>query len=582
MSKLRQLSPEKVIPSPLPLYKLPAEAKVPKTGCPSRPSRLRVVRHVHSSPSEPEPILKEAANDDDENDDDDGDDDETTSITTVYNYYEPALKHSEAPSTLRFDSVFESGNLLRADRVRYQNHRTRDESYHEYDLYVHPDINNSAYRQWFYFQVTNMVVGVEYRFAIVNLAKSGALYQSGLQPVVYSEVAAAAHGTGWVHGGFHVRYDASERQEGSNTLRFSFVFANASDCVYFACIHPYTYTDLLDYLDALESDPVRSAVCRRTELCQTLAGNSCDLLTITSPAKEGGLPLDARRVIVISARVHPGESNSSFMMKGILDYLTSAVYGAVVLRRHFIFKIAPMLNPDGVINGNTRVSLAGWDLNRKWAYPVEKLFPTIFHLKRLISSFQRPQPSGPPRVAIYCDLHGHSIQRNIFTYGCYKSSRRGKAVLKMHAKDDPRVFPMIVAKQSDLFSFSHCNFKVQASKLNTARVVVHQELGVINSYTLEASFCGPDFGAKKDTQMSIADLEAMGATWCQSLLVYYELHAIESSGPSVGSVPVMPTPDPPRDVGHPRVEDMTTTIRRNRPSHGTLVSSTTASACWMR
>lgn len=28
-----------------------------------------------------------------------------------------------------------------------------------------------------------------------------------------------------------------------------------------------------------------------------------------------------------------------------------------------------MLNPDGVVQGNNRWSLAGWDLNRKYAFP---------------------------------------------------------------------------------------------------------------------------------------------------------------------------------------------------------------------
>ena len=64
---------------------------------------------------------------------------------------------------------------------------------------------------------------------------------------------------------------------------------------------------------------------------------------------------------------------------------------------------------------------------------------------------------------------------------------------------------------------------MQKSKANTARVVVNQELGVVNSYTLEASFCGPNFGSKKDTQFSTQDLENMGTSWCRSLLVYYEL-----------------------------------------------------------
>ncbi|RLN91604.1 hypothetical protein BBJ28_00010017 [Nothophytophthora sp. Chile5] len=228
------------------------------------------------------------------------------------------------------------------------------------------------------------------------------------------------------------------------------------------------------------------------------------------------------------------------MMQGMLDFLTGASSGAAVLRRHFIFKVVPMLNPDGVINGNTRVSLAGWDLNRKWNNPIEQLFPTVFHLKRQLAHFQLRG-----RVAIYCDLHGHSLNRNIFTYGCWTPKKRASAGIGLKAatvlvddtdapsvqsysasvKTDPRVFPMIVARHAPSFSFASCDFKVHKSKMNTARVVVHQELGVANSYTLEASFCGPDFGVHKDTQFSTWDLEEMGRSWCQSLLVYYGLLA---------------------------------------------------------
>lgn len=244
-------------------------------------------------------------------------------------------------------------------------------------------------------------------------------------------------------------------------------------------------------------------------------------------------------VIVLSARVHPGEPNSSWMMKGMIDYLTGPSSGARVLRKNFVFKIVPMLNPDGVVNGNTRVNLAGWDLNRKWSFPVEKLFPTVFHLKRQIATFQ-----ARDRVAIYCDLHGHSLNRNIFTYGCYNKKSNSKRSVSMSGlpsaignvavggntarvsvKNDPRVFPMVVARNSPFFSFASCDFKVHRSKLNTARVVVNHELGVINSYTLEASFCGPDFGPRKNTQFSTWDLEEMGERWCQSLLVYFGLVA---------------------------------------------------------
>jgi murein tripeptide amidase MpaA len=54
------------------------------------------------------------------------------------------------------------------------------------------------------------------------------------------------------------------------------------------------------------------------------------------------------------------------MMKGVIDYLVGPSIGARILRDNFIFKIIPMMNPDGVILGNTRCSLAGLDLNRMW------------------------------------------------------------------------------------------------------------------------------------------------------------------------------------------------------------------------
>lgn len=63
------------------------------------------------------------------------------------------------------------------------------------------------------------------------------------------------------------------------------------------------------------------------------------------------LLLGNRPYIFLSARVHPGETNSSWVMKGTLEYLMSNNPAAQSLRESYIFKIVPMLNPDGVING---------------------------------------------------------------------------------------------------------------------------------------------------------------------------------------------------------------------------------------
>jgi murein tripeptide amidase MpaA len=51
-------------------------------------------------------------------------------------------------------------------------------------------------------------------------------------------------------------------------------------------------------------------------------------------------------------------------MQGIIDFLTGPEKSAKILRNTYVFKIVPMLNPDGVIVGNYRCSLSGLDLNR--------------------------------------------------------------------------------------------------------------------------------------------------------------------------------------------------------------------------
>uniref|UniRef100_A0A8C9FAQ7 ATP/GTP binding protein like 4 n=1 Tax=Pavo cristatus TaxID=9049 RepID=A0A8C9FAQ7_PAVCR len=67
---------------------------------------------------------------------------------------------------------------------------------------------------------------------------------------------------------------------------------------------------------------------------------------------------------------------------------------AKVLRDHLVFKIAPMLNPDGVYLGNYRCSLMGFDLNRHWANPSPWAHPTLHGVKQLIVEMYNNPVSG--------------------------------------------------------------------------------------------------------------------------------------------------------------------------------------------
>ena len=83
-------------------------------------------------------------------------------------------------------------------------------------------------------------------------------------------------------------------------------------------------------------------------------GRNLDLLTITEPLKadyDEELFKDKKsvrkRVVVVMARQQPGESPSSLMVQGLIDFLVSKHRIALQLREKLIFKIFPMMNPGG-------------------------------------------------------------------------------------------------------------------------------------------------------------------------------------------------------------------------------------------
>ncbi|KAG8334986.1 Cytosolic carboxypeptidase 2, variant 2 [Homalodisca vitripennis] len=194
------------------------------------------------------------------------------------------------------------------------------------------------------------------------------------------------------------------------------------------------------------------------------------------------------------------------MMKGFMDFLTGDTHQARELREKFIFKLVPMLNPDGVIVGNNRCSLTGRDLNRQYRTVIRETYPPVWHTKLMIRRLM--EECG---IAMYCDLHAHSRKHNVFIYGCENKRYADK---RLHEQ----VFPLMLHKNAaDKFSFENCKFRIQRSKEGTGRVVVWM-MGVANSYTMEASFGGSTLGGRNETHFTTQDYEAMGRSFCETLL----------------------------------------------------------------
>ena len=79
---------------------------------------------------------------------------------------------------------------------------------------------------------------------------------------------------------------------------------------------------------------------------------------------------------------------------------------------------------------------------------------------------------------------------------------------------------MLFNDNFDYFNFEDCSFAVHKAKESCARVVMWREFNLINSFTLESSFCGPTRGCYRGYHFTSTMFETMGRMFCKSLVDY--------------------------------------------------------------
>ncbi|KAF5273517.1 hypothetical protein FQR65_LT17158 [Abscondita terminalis] len=387
---------------------------------------------------------------------------------------------------LVFESRFECGNLRKAIQVEQ----------FEYELFLNPDTYTTKGFQWFYFEVANMMAGVKYTFNIMNFSKSNSSYMEGMHPLMFSFNDYHLFGIGWKRTDGKVMYynnyyiNKSDNVE-YRTLSFSVTFQYPLDFVYFAYHYPYTYSRLIRLLKPLNLWNSEKIYVRVDKLCTTINNfNDVPLLTITAKStlsRNFEVPIKKRPIIFLTGRVHPGESNSSWIMEGIIKFLLDEHdVQAETARKHYIFKIVPMLNPEGVIYGNTRRGLAGIDLNRCWDNPNKEICPEIYHTKRLVA-YAKNEIKHP--VAAFIDIHGHSNKKFFFLYGCNpKLSWDKKDKKKGDWGNLLTIIPNAIHTINEHMQVSYCNNFIEKQKEGTARVTIWREFNIKHCYTLECTF----------------------------------------------------------------------------------------------
>ncbi|UMM18904.1 hypothetical protein L5515_014760 [Caenorhabditis briggsae] len=331
----------------------------------------------------------------------------------------------------------------------------------------------------------------------------------------------------------HIYYYRSSQHNDRWILSFAFIF-ESSDPVQFAYCIPYTYGQMQSWLNELESR--KYTFFHRDLLIHTVQKRRVDLITIdgSSDTFQG-----SKKMIFLTARVHPGESPSSHVMHGIIEFLVSKDDRAQKLRKVYCFKIIPMLNPDGVYLGNYRCSLMGHDLNRMWRGPSEWAHPSIYAVKSLLTQYDNnPQA----QTVIYVDLHAHSQKPNCFLYGnvsvtavsllflfkkLFKNQKKFPFPVEEKSTSRQLWLPQLLSELSEDYSLEFTQFNTDVEKAGTGRRTMGELLSCL-CYTLEVSFFSyrhvdsSGNGIQHCTPYLQYKYEALGEAFCRALLNFYE------------------------------------------------------------
>ncbi len=375
-------------------------------------------------------------------------------------------------NNIYFSSNFESGNLRMA--IKHSNN--------EYDLIIRPETNSTQNFQWFFFlvELTKPIKSKHYiiKFNIINLCKKNLLFNEKIRILSY-------YNNYWSRDTFNinlyenslpnynVEYDYNENdyynEKSFYTLTFSFDFSKIetnNKYVFFSYCYPYTYSKLTNFIFSLNT----KKYIHYEEIGKTILGNSIYMIIITN-FKDSLEIMSKKKCILLTGRVHPGESNSSYVIQGLIENLLSNDVLIDKLRKNFIFKIIPMLNPDGVILGNYRCNLNGYDLNRMWIdYNVE-ISPSNFYVHEIIKKTIEDRD-----IYLYCDFHGHSAKQNFFLYCCNNNNN-----------DEELNFINLFNRESIYFDKKNCYNKISPFKITTARAVMKNYYGINLSFCLESS-----------------------------------------------------------------------------------------------
>ncbi|EEY69717.1 metalloprotease family M14A, putative [Phytophthora infestans T30-4] len=399
---------------------------------------------------------------------------------------------------LRFSSRFDGGNMA---------HVQLNPS-GSFDVKVSEDAAafgiSTGYTTWFYFEVERTLKAAkqpqDLHVTLVNLNPQRGLFKNGYTIM---------------HSSDEERWDRLPSPLMKIRLSLSYKFKFARERVRFAFCYPYTYTRVQEELASLDrqfADPkqhsVQSSTSPTPPTKEEISSNVYYHRELLTRSLEG---LRQKKMVVISARVHPAETPANFMLNGMLQLLLHPTdESATALRRHFVFKLIPMLNPDAVCQGFYRTDTRGVNLNRVYEDPQPDLAPTVFALKNLlldlVNDYGGAQSITAQENVVYLDLHAHANRRGCFIFGNNHlpdmrdvSDAMETAIAR---QVQTQLYARLVGLHTPFFDYMACLFDKESmtkndlrdnnnattSRQGSSRVALYRATGLTYVYTIECNY----------------------------------------------------------------------------------------------
>ncbi len=242
---------------------------------------------------------------------------------------------------------------------------------------------------WYYFRLDG-AKGREVTITLADLRGEYDFRPGGIGITDQSPPVVSADQKTWKHLAVAPSHDKEKAET-------TFKITPEADRVWIAHIEPYLLSGLEGFLAGIRGHPHFA----EEVVGKTVQGRDLRLLTITDP--EVAEP--EKRVVWLMCRQHAWESGTSFVGQGAIQFMLSP--GARELRKYVVFKVFPMMDPDGVVHGGVRFNRNGYDVNRNWdsADPSDpesrRLMPEICAAKKAILDWT----GAGKRLDLFLTLH---------------------------------------------------------------------------------------------------------------------------------------------------------------------------------